>query len=159
MAGKRGDHEIEAIGAGSVRCAGDDTHVDVSRAKGISGRAGPPRNPRVASARLPDLRERTRQFGDGGAADIDSRVAPRFHPARRIAVPFRAGTKAGDEADLTVDDDCLSMIPRHPAERAVEPGAIEYADLGPRFGKPRWQCTDMARTQPVIDDANVDPGA
>ena len=51
-------------------------------------------------------------------------------PASGIAQPAGADTQAADEADLAVDGDGLAVIARHPAERAVQLGRVEAADLG-----------------------------
>ena len=83
---------------------------------------------RLAATGVPDRLERARQLGDGRAADLDARVAPRLHPPRRVAQPFRADAQPRDEADAAVDDDGLAVIARQPAERTVEARPIERED-------------------------------
>jgi hypothetical protein len=103
----------------------------------------------------PDPGERLLQVGHGRAADLDPGVAPGFDAPPGITQPAGADTQAADETGLAVDGDGLAVIARHPAERAVQLGRVEAADLGAGGPQLRPQPAGTPGAQPVVQHPDL----
>jgi hypothetical protein len=106
----------------------DDAHADVALARrrlALRRLLVRERRPQ----RLPDVREGAFELRDGGAADLDARVAPRRHAPRRVAGPHAADAESRHEADAPVDGQHLAVVARDPAERRGEARRVVAAHL------------------------------
>ena len=112
---------------------------------------------------FPGLLESALNVGDDRPLHLDAGVAPRVKTFLGITFPDRSHAKAHDKGRLAVDRDHLAVIARHPAERAVEPGRIEAANMDARLPEPApVALRGLAQTpQPVVYQPHLDsvPGA
>src|SRR5690606_5267741 len=108
---------------GAARLAGHDANrhaVGRGRiwvAPALLGRKrGPGERPEPAEGLL-DLRNRR-------ASDLDPGVTPGCDAPGGIAYPSVADTKSADEADASVHDQALPVVPVHPAQGARQPKRV-----------------------------------
>jgi len=79
--------------------------------------------------RGPDLRKRRLDLGNGGAGELNARIAPGRHALFRVADPIAAHAKTGNECGAPVNDDGLAMIAAEYAEGVEKVRRIITADL------------------------------
>jgi hypothetical protein len=93
------------------------------------------------------------------AANLHGRIAPRFTTLGRNALPGVADAQPPDKRDIVVDNQELAMITSHPSEERGDCWWVEDPDLAAGLRQRAKQTLQRAKTatEPVVDDADVDP--
>src|SRR6185295_8712945 len=73
----------------------------------------------------PNARKGMLYVGDSRTSNLDAGVTPRLDILSRVADPVHSHTQTGDESDLSVNRQHLSMLPRDPAQRTVQTRRVE----------------------------------
>src|SRR5690606_4508155 len=86
-------------------------------------------------------------------------IPPRFYTVVRVADPHLANAKAGNERDLAVDDEDLSVISRYPAQGPREIKRVVTSDLNAVVAKsvPKPSRSIPESAKPIVDEPDLDP--
>ena len=98
-------------------------------------------------------------LGHRGAADLDTRVAPRGQAALRRALPHPSHAEAGDERDLAVDHEALAVVAPDPPQRLVQARRVVAPDVHAALAQAAPEAGGgLAQgAEPVVDDPDRDP--